>query len=64
MQKGKKTINCIPWPQKRFFREVISIDKNTIKIGSVKYKDTGGGFLLEENPDEPEEPVLTLNRSQ
>ncbi|XP_068912313.1 DNA repair protein complementing XP-A cells homolog [Tenebrio molitor] len=30
---------------------VVSIDKTTIKIGATKYKDTGGGFLLEEEPE-------------
>ncbi|XP_019866376.1 DNA repair protein complementing XP-A cells homolog [Aethina tumida] len=30
--------------------EVVSIEKSTIKIGATRYKDTGGGFLLEE-PD-------------
>jgi hypothetical protein len=29
----------------------VSIDKTTIKIGATKYKDTGGGFLLEEEPE-------------
>lgn len=38
-----------------FLRDVVSIDKTTIKIGSTKYKDTGAGFLLEET--EPEKPV-------
>ncbi|KAG5863778.1 hypothetical protein JTB14_012923 [Gonioctena quinquepunctata] len=31
--------------------EVCSIDTTTLKIGNVKYKDTGGGFLLEEIPE-------------
>ncbi|XP_050313237.1 DNA repair protein complementing XP-A cells homolog isoform X2 [Anthonomus grandis grandis] len=39
--------------------EVVSIDKNnTIKIGTTKYKDTGGGFLLEENTSEPDTAEL------
>lgn len=37
--------------------EVVCIDKTSVKIGTKKYKDTGGGFLLEEEPDQPEEPV-------
>ncbi|ENN81137.1 hypothetical protein D910_01965 [Dendroctonus ponderosae] len=36
--------------------EVVSIDQTTIKIGGTKFKDTGGGFLLEENLEAPEEP--------
>lgn len=40
--------------------EVISIDKTTIKIGATKYKDTGGGFLLEENPEEPQQEELPI----
>lgn len=35
-----------------FLREVIS-ETTTLKIGATKYKDTGGGFLLEE-PDNSE----------
>nr|XP_022920986.1 DNA repair protein complementing XP-A cells homolog [Onthophagus taurus] len=38
-------------------QEVVSIDKTTISIGAVKYKDTGGGFLLEEHPEKEPEPV-------
>lgn len=37
--------------------EVVSIDKTTIKIGGTKYKDTGGGFLLEEKDDDGNELV-------
>lgn len=37
--------------------EVVSIDKTTIKIGATKYKDTGGGFLLEETDFEQPEPI-------
>ncbi|CAH1153467.1 unnamed protein product [Phaedon cochleariae] len=33
---------------------VYSEDTTTIKIGATKFKDTGGGFLLEEMPDEQE----------
>ncbi|KAJ8942420.1 hypothetical protein NQ318_007094 [Aromia moschata] len=42
--------------------EVISEDTTTLKIGSVKYKDTGGGFLLEEEPDNTDilDIILTL----
>lgn len=40
--------------------EVVSIDKTTIKIGATKYKDTGGGFLLEEiDEDDDLMPVIT-----
>ncbi|RZC35617.1 DNA repair protein complementing XP-A cells -like, partial [Asbolus verrucosus] len=35
----------------------VTIDQTTIKIGTTKYKDTGGGFLLEE---EPEKTMLSL----
>ncbi|CAG9759426.1 unnamed protein product [Ceutorhynchus assimilis] len=41
-------------------KEIVSIDKTTIKIGATKYKDTGGGFLLEEHPDQPDENNLPL----
>ncbi|KAJ3639684.1 hypothetical protein Zmor_003028 [Zophobas morio] len=37
----------------------ISIDKTTIKIGTTKYKDTGGGFLLEEDPKEELPDAIT-----
>ncbi|CAH0562565.1 unnamed protein product [Brassicogethes aeneus] len=37
---------------------VNKIDKTTIKIGSTKYKDTGGGFLLQEEPDDVLTPEL------
>ncbi|XP_044256554.1 DNA repair protein complementing XP-A cells homolog [Tribolium madens] len=48
----------------------ISIDKTTIKIGSTRYKDTGGGFLLEEELEKEkleseasaEPPVLEEDR--
>ncbi|KAJ8940148.1 hypothetical protein NQ314_010815 [Rhamnusium bicolor] len=35
---------------------VISEDTTTIKIGATKYKDTGGGFLLEEEPEAADIP--------
>ncbi|XP_056635612.1 DNA repair protein complementing XP-A cells homolog [Diorhabda sublineata] len=35
----------------------------TLKIGTTKYKDTGGGFLLEEN-DEPDELELLLSQAE
>ncbi|KAK9723145.1 XPA protein C-terminus [Popillia japonica] len=37
--------------------DVVSIDKTTIKIGATKYKDTGGGFLLEEESENKDEEV-------
>ncbi|KAL1492947.1 hypothetical protein ABEB36_011108 [Hypothenemus hampei] len=39
--------------------EVVSIDKSVIKIGATRYKDTGGGFLLEE-VDQTSEAVSDL----
>lgn len=39
--------------------DVVSIDKTTIKIGTTKYKDTGGGFLLEETEEKTEKPTVT-----
>lgn len=35
----------------------MAVDKTTIKIGTTKYKDTGGGFLLEEEPEQADEVV-------
>ncbi|XP_050499169.1 DNA repair protein complementing XP-A cells homolog [Diabrotica virgifera virgifera] len=44
--------------------EVCSEDTTTtLKIGTTKYKDTGGGFLLEEN-DEPDELELLLAQEE
>ncbi|KRT81723.1 hypothetical protein AMK59_6261 [Oryctes borbonicus] len=40
--------------------DVVSIDKTIIKIGSTNYKDTGGGFLLEENSEKLEELVIII----
>ncbi|XP_066158137.1 DNA repair protein complementing XP-A cells homolog isoform X1 [Euwallacea fornicatus] len=40
--------------------EIVSIDKTTIKIGATRYKDTGGGFLLEENPEQSEQDELSI----
>ncbi|GJQ67810.1 hypothetical protein Trydic_g21099 [Trypoxylus dichotomus] len=37
--------------------DVVSIDKSTIKIGSARFRDTGGGFLVEEEPERVEEPI-------
>ncbi|KAK5644704.1 hypothetical protein RI129_006004 [Pyrocoelia pectoralis] len=37
--------------------DVVSIDKSVITINGTKFKDTGGGFLLEETPEKAE--VLT-----
>lgn len=38
----------------------MTIEKSTVKIGGIRYKDTGGGFLLEEKVDEPETPVVPV----
>lgn len=35
----------------------MTIEKSTIKIGGTRYKDTGGGFLLEETNGEAEREV-------
>ncbi|XP_065174304.1 DNA repair protein complementing XP-A cells homolog [Atheta coriaria] len=40
--------------------DAVSIDKAIIKVGATKYKDTGGGFLLEEEPDHIEEPPVFI----
>lgn len=37
--------------------EIVTKDKQTIKIGLTKYKDTGAGFLLEET-DYAEEKIV------
>lgn len=37
---------------------VVSVDKVTIKIGASTFKDTGGGFLLEEKPVEEEKVII------
>lgn len=42
------------------FSDVVTIEKSAIKIGGIKYKDTGGGFLLEEDPEEPEKEVKRI----
>lgn len=44
--------------------EVVSIDKTTIKIGASKFKDTGGGFLLEENPEETDTDDLPVAQTE
>lgn len=40
--------------------DIVTLEKSTIKIGGVRYKDTGGGFLLEEKVDEPESSVVPV----
>ncbi|KAJ8984514.1 hypothetical protein NQ317_010985 [Molorchus minor] len=42
--------------------EVISEDTTTLKIGAKKYKDTGGGFLLEEESDFADIPDKVLEQ--
>lgn len=39
---------------------MVTIEKSAIRIGGVRYKDTGGGFLLEENLEEPETEVSAV----
>lgn len=43
--------------------EVAKIDNSTIKIGTTKYKDTGGGFLLEET-EENENLMPAITKTQ
>lgn len=41
----------------------MAVEKTTIKIGNTKYKDTGGGFLLEENPEQLPVPEVCITTS-
>lgn len=50
-----KQTRLIPHPYAK--GETVAVDKTTIKIGTTKYKDTGGGFLLEEEPEQADEVV-------
>lgn len=49
MQKGGcLKLQIISHIHSFYYRETISVDTATIKIGATKYIDTGGGFLREE----------------
>ncbi|KAF7281918.1 DNA repair protein complementing XP-A cells homolog Xpac [Rhynchophorus ferrugineus] len=49
---------------------IVSLGKSTITIGTTKYKDTNGGFLLEDKPEEDnkepviEDPLVDLERPE
>ncbi|XP_060537392.1 DNA repair protein complementing XP-A cells homolog [Cylas formicarius] len=51
---------CHPY----FKGDVSSVNKTTITVGNTKFKDTGGGFLLEEHENEPEESEYPLVQAE